>query len=122
MTNPTPHAVAEAYIDLWNEADDTRRKSSLAKSWAPDARYNDPIMAGEGHDGIAAMIAGARAQFPGHAFALRGTPDGHGSFVRFSWSLAPEGGAPVAGGTDVVTLDAQGRIGTVVGFLDNMAS
>jgi len=122
MTTSTPLAVAEAYIDLWNEADDDRRRSALAEGWAPDARYADPMMAGQGHDGVAAMIAGARAQFPGHGFSLRGTPDGHGPFVRFSWSLAPQGGAPIAGGTDVVTLDAAGRIDTVVGFLDGMAA
>ncbi|MBN9241296.1 MAG: nuclear transport factor 2 family protein [Mesorhizobium sp.] len=122
MTTPTPLAVAEAYIDLWNEADDIRRKAALAEGWASDARYADPLMTGQSRHGIAAMIAGARAQFPGHGFALRGTPDGHGRFVRFSWSLAPEGGAPVAGGTDVVTLDTDGRIDNVVGFLDGMTS
>jgi hypothetical protein len=64
------------------------------------------------------MIAGARAQFPGHGFALAGTPDGHGRFVRFSWTLAPAGGAAIAGGTDVVRLDEVGRIAEVIGFLD----
>jgi len=122
MTLPTPLAVAQAYLALWNEADDSRRRAALAEGWTPDARYADPIMTGEGRDGIAAMIAGARAQFPGHGFALRGTADGHGPFVRFSWSLAPEGGAPVAGGTDVMTLDADGRIENVVGFLDGTAA
>lgn len=120
MTLPTPLAVAETYIELWNEADDGLRNAALADNWAANARYADPLMAGEGHQGIAAMIGGARAQFPGHGFVLRGTPDGHGSVVRFSWSLAPTGGAPIAGGTDIVTLDAQGCISEVIGFLDDM--
>jgi len=70
---------------------------------------------------ICAMIEQARTQFPGHAFSLRGKPDSHRQFVRFSWDLAPEGGPSVAGGADVVRLDAQGRIAEVVGFLDGGA-
>ena len=58
------------------------------------------------------MIAGARAQFPGHEFRPRGTPDGHGLFARFSWSLAPQGGTPVAGGTTLATgLNVPGGVG-----------
>ena len=64
-------------------------------SWALDARYVDPLMRGQGRDDIAAMIATACARLPGHDFALAGTPDGHGDHVRFSWTLAPDGGAPV---------------------------
>ncbi|EHM00920.1 hypothetical protein HMPREF9946_02367 [Acetobacteraceae bacterium AT-5844] len=115
MQNPT--AIAEIYLAAWNEADPARRRAMLAEDWAADAQYADPLMQGEGREGIASMIEAARASFPGHAFSLRGTPDGHGPFLRFSWSLAA-GGAPVAQGSDVVRLDAHGRIAEVIGFLD----
>ena len=46
---------------------------------------------------------------------------GHGPFARFSWSLGPAGGAPVAGGTDIARLDEQGRVVEVIGFLDGRA-
>ncbi len=101
MTHPSPLEIAETYLATWNEADDTSRQAAIARNWSASARYADPIMSGDGRDGIAAMISAARAQFPGHGFALRGAPDGHGSWVRFSWDLAPENGAPVAGGTDI---------------------
>lgn len=116
MTDPKP--IADRYLALWNEADEARRVALLAENWAADARYADPMMQGEGRDGIAAMIQGARTHFPGHGFTLRGTPDGHGSYVRFSWDLAPEGAPAIAGGTDIVRLDGAGRIADVVGFLD----
>ena len=121
-TTHEPKAIAERYLAAWNEADDARRRALLEQSWAPDARYADPLMHGEGRDGIAAMIGAARSQFPGHGFTLRGTPDGHGHYVRFSWTLAPEGGAPVGGGTDMMRLDGEGRIAEVVGFLDGSRS
>ncbi len=117
-----PNSIADAYIALWNDDDDAARRARLANGWSADARYADPMMASEGHDGIATMIAGARAQFPGHGFTLAGTPDGHGPFVRFSWTLAPADGAPVAVGTDVVRLDTEGHIAEVIGFLEGSAA
>lgn len=113
-----PKTIADRYLAVWNEADDARRVALLAEDWAADARYVDPMMQGEGRNGIAAMIQGARAQFPGHGFTLRGIPDGHGNYVRFSWDLAPEGAPAFARGTDIVRLDGDGRIADVVGFLD----
>ena len=114
----TPQTIAQTYLAAWNAPAATERRRYL-ESWAADARYRDPLMQGDGRDGIAAMIEGARAQFAGHGFALAGQPDGHGAFVRFSWTLAPEqGGAPVARGTDVMRLDEAGRIAEVIGFLD----
>ena len=117
-----PKGVADAYIALWNDADEASRQARLFSGWSADARYADPMMAGEGREGIAAMIAAACEQFPGHAFTLKGTPDGHGPFVRFSWTLAPAGGADAVAGTDVVRLDADGRVAEVIGFLDGEAA
>jgi hypothetical protein len=116
------HDIAARYLDAWNEADDTSRRNLIAATWTENARYVDPLMSGEQHEGLSAMIAAARAHFPGHRFSLAGTPDGHGDHLRFSWSLAPEGGAPVARGTDFATLDAEGRLMSVTGFLDQNAA
>ena len=113
-----PKTLADAYLALWNEADPARRRAMLDVDWAADAHYADPMMKGEGRDDIALMIEGARAQFPGHSFTLRGTPDGHSRFIRFSWSLAPDGGAPIIGGTDVARIDDHGQLTEVIGFLD----
>jgi len=116
-----PHKIARDYLALWNDGDDASRADRLFAGWSNDASYIDPLMKGDGRDGIAAMIAAARAQFPGHAFTLAGTPDGHGNYVRFSWTLAADGPA-VAAGTDVVRLDEAGRIAEGVGLLDGAAA
>jgi hypothetical protein len=78
----------------------------------------DDASYGDGIDGIAAMIAGAQQQFPGHGFALRSGPDAHHDRVRFSWTLAPDGGEPVTAGTDFATLAPDGRLRAVTGFLE----
>jgi len=117
----SPATVAEAYLAVWNEADSAARRAKLADGWASEARYVDPLMQASGTDAINAMIGAAQAQFAGHSFRLTGTPDGHGPFVRFSWLLAGADGRVAGGGTDVVELDAAGRIAQVTGFLDAMA-
>ena len=113
-----PNMIAELYLASWNAA--PAERAAAMDIWAATATYRDPLMAGDGRDGIAAMIDAAVANFPGHHFVLEGTPDGHGPFVRFSWSIRPVGGAgeAVACGTDVVRLDGDGRIAEVIGFLD----
>jgi hypothetical protein len=115
-------AIAETYLAVWNEENDERRKHLVKEGWAETARYADPLMQGEGQLSIAAMIEAARQSFPGYRFVLAGTPDGHGIFTRFSWRLVSPDGDDVAGGTDVVSRDAGGRIENVVGFLDGAAT
>ena len=119
MTNPIQ--IATDYLAAWNTPDETER-ARLFEGWAEDASYHDPIMTGAGRDGIAAMISGARSQFPGHSFTLASTPDGHGPFVRFAWTLALPGGTPVARGCDVLRLNGAGRIAEVIGFFDEAAA
>ena len=69
MTN-TINAVVDTYIASWNEGDEARRRELVGQTFTDDARYLDPLMAGEGTDGITAMIGAAQAQFPGHRFEL----------------------------------------------------
>jgi len=115
-----PKTIADAYIRVWNEADPAERRAQLSRYWSAEARYVDPLMRAEGREAIAAMIEGARAQFPGHGFTLGSAPDGHDAYVRFSWGLAAEGQPVLIEGTDMVRLDGEGRITEVIGFLDKV--
>jgi hypothetical protein len=110
-------AIVDRYIDAWNETDPAARRALIAQTWMPDGRYLDPLMTGEGHDGIDAMIAGVQDQFPGIRFRRTGEIDAHHDVVRFTWALGPEGGAPFAGGLDVGVL-AGDRLQRIIGFLD----
>jgi hypothetical protein len=119
---PDADTTVSNYIAMWNEPDPARRRELVAQVVTEDASYLDPVMAGEGIDGISEMIGGAQAQFPGHSFALHSGPDVHHDRARFSWSLAANGGGePVAIGTDYVTLDDAGRMRSITGFLDTAA-
>jgi hypothetical protein len=113
------NAVVDGYIAMWNELGAERRQAIIAETWTADATYLDPIMAGEGHAGIDAMVAGAQQQFPGHRFELSAGPDAHHDRVRFAWRLVgADGGVPVAAGVDFATLGDDGRLRAVTGFLE----
>ncbi|MFI9604133.1 nuclear transport factor 2 family protein [Streptomyces sp. NPDC052043] len=109
------------YFEAWNAPDAQARAKAVADAWTPDGSYTDPLADVGGHEEIAAVITAAREQFPGFAFRLTGAVDGHHDTARFSWELVSEvdGSAPVAG-SDVVALDGDGRIRTVLGFLDRV--
>jgi hypothetical protein len=116
MTDIT--TVVHGYIASWNEASPERRRALVAETVADDASYLDPILSGDGHDGIDAMIAAAQSQFPGHRFELTAGPDAHHDRVRFAWKLVG-GDGRVAAGVDFATVADDGRLRAVTGFLEN---
>ena len=118
---PDPTTIVRSYIEMWNETDPLRRRRLVSETVTDDASYLDPIMSGSGPDGISEMIAGAQQQFPGHRVALVSGPDSHHDRVRFTWSLAADGGEPVAIGTDFVTSADDGRMRDITGFLEPAA-
>jgi hypothetical protein len=112
--------LARRYVESWNEVDSDARRRIVDGLWTDDARYADPMMTADGPDGIAALIGGVHARFPGHRFTLSGPADGFGSNIRFSWSLGPADGPVVARGTDFAVVAADGRLVRVTGFLDQV--
>jgi hypothetical protein len=61
---------------------------------------------------------GAQEHYPGHRFALVSGPDSHHDCLRFSWSLTPDGGEPIAIGIDFATVTEDGRMRSITGFLE----
>ncbi|MFF4394827.1 nuclear transport factor 2 family protein [Streptomyces sp. NPDC001480] len=113
--------AAARYFEAWNATEPEALAKAVAAAWTADGSYTDPLTDVAGHEGIAAVIAGAHEQFPGFVFRPLGAVDGHHDTARFAWELVNEadGSAPVAG-FDVITLDAEGRIRSVLGFLDRV--
>ncbi|MFJ9626704.1 nuclear transport factor 2 family protein [Streptomyces sp. NPDC101175] len=119
-TDRHENAVAR-YFEAWNAGEPEARAKAVAAAWSVEGTYTDPLATVTGHTEIAELIAGAHAQFPGFAFRPLGAVDGHHDTARFAWELVSEtdGSAPVAG-FDVITLDADDRIRSVLGFLDRV--
>jgi pimeloyl-ACP methyl ester carboxylesterase len=116
--------LVSRYFAAWNETADSPRRDLIAATFTDAARYVDPLMKGEGHARIDALIRSVQERFPGHVFSQVGDIDHHQSFVRFSWRLAPAGGTEIVGGTDIArgtdigVVAEDGRLESVTGFLD----
>ncbi|SFO56202.1 SnoaL-like domain-containing protein [Geodermatophilus obscurus] len=112
--------LADRYLAAWNATDPAGRRALVAEVFAEDVTYTDPLADVAGRDALDATIAAVQARFPGWVFRLAGPADAHHDQVRFTWHLGPEGAdAPVAG-SDVAVTDGDGRIRTVLGFLDRV--
>lgn len=117
-TAATPEAVTQAYVATWNETDPARRRAGIAAAWAEAGTYRDPVMASDGHAGVDAMLAGVQARFPGFVLKRTSRVDAHNGALRFGWSLGPASGPTVVEGVDFCTLAPDGRLASVVGFID----
>ena len=112
------NTIALGYIDLGTSG----RLPAAARCWrrtGPAMRYIDPLMSGDGHDGVDALIAGVQQRFPDFRFRLLGRSDGFGDHVRFSWGLGPDGVDSPIKGTDFAVV-SDGRIKSITGFLDQV--
>jgi SnoaL-like domain len=112
--------LAQRYIDTWNETDPDARRAAVDQLYTEDVRYVDPLAAAQGHEAIAAMIGAVQEQFPGFVFRLAGPVDGHHNQARFGWELGPAGAEAPIVGFDVAVSDGEGRLQTVLGFLDKV--
>ena len=109
--------VVDRYIATWNETDPARRRELIERTWTEDGQYLDPLIAGEGQEGIDTMIEAVQVRFPGYRFRRTSEIDAHHDRVRFSWELGPDGDGALAGGLDVGVI-ADGRFRSITGFLD----
>ncbi|EYS89247.1 polyketide cyclase [Cupriavidus sp. SK-4] len=113
-----PATLADRYLAAWNETDAARRRELIALAWTESASYVDPLMRGDGHGGIDAMIAAVQAKFPGFRFTRVSPVDAHGEHLRFTWELGPAGEPALVVGTDFATISADGRLARMTGFID----
>lgn len=121
MSNPAaPDTVVETYVATWNETDAGKRRAGIARAWAEAGSYRDPVMKSDGHAGVDAMLAGVQARFPGFVLKRTSKVDQHNGHLRFAWSLGPAGGPSVVEGVDFCALAPDGRLASVVGFIDKM--
>ena len=113
-------AAIEQYLAAWNETDPAARRAAIEKVFAADVRYVDPVAVAEGHEALDGVIAAVQEQFPGHVFTAGGPVDAHHDQARFTWHLGRPGEESLVIGSDVAVFAPDGRIRTVLGFLDKV--
>lgn len=112
--------LVDHYIAMWNETDARRRRGLIAEIWADGATYLDPMLSGEGRDGIDAMVSAVHEKYPGHRFKRTSDVNAHHDRVQFAWELGPDGGPGLVKGVDFAVLSAEGRLENVTGFFTEL--
>jgi hypothetical protein len=114
--------AVERHLAIWNEPDAATRTELARTAWSSDGRLVDPLVDAVGPDAIAAAIGELQQQMPGHSITRATAIDAHHDLARFSWTAnAPDGTVAIVG-LDVLTLAADGRIQTSIGFFGDLES
>ena len=117
-TETTLDSVIDTYFAMWNEPDRAKRLEVIAQAWMPECHYVDPLSDVTGYDGLADMVDGVRAQFPGATLQRTGDIDAHHDVLRFPWSATGADGSTIVAGIDVCVLADDGRLQALAGFFD----
>ncbi|MFJ8637332.1 nuclear transport factor 2 family protein [Streptomyces sp. NPDC093568] len=108
--------LAQRYIALWNEPDDSARRASADELFTADGVYIDPNVAAEGPEAVTAYINEERKKLAGLEFRMGEVVGTHHGLILFTWRLGPAGSDDVvATGYDTVLVDG-GRLKQVYGF------
>jgi len=113
---PTLSVAVDTHLKAYCEPDPATRAELLAAVWAPTGALFDPPFEGEGLDAIAAMTDVVLTHYAGHTFRRTTDIDAHHAFARYGWELVAPDGTVAVTGTDIVEIDAEGRLTRIVGF------
>lgn len=117
----TIEETVQKYVASWSEPDPAIRRATVAELWSPDALYKNATTEFPGRKGIEEAVQEVWDLFTSKGFTVQvGRVDANHEAVRYTWELFAPGATaePVALGTQVVTLDAEGRMVRDYQFVD----
>jgi dihydroxyacid dehydratase/phosphogluconate dehydratase len=113
-----PELMHRNLLGVFGERDAAHRASAIADTHTQDVVFADPEGTVTGRDALGAKAQALLDGAPGFVFAPRGdVRESGGTLGLLAWQFGPEGGEPVATGTDIA-LVRDGRIATLHTLLD----
>lgn len=119
--NASVTELVDAYCAIWCEPDAAVRQRQLTAMWAQNGTYSDPTADSLNRDQLLAHIEKVLARRPGGRVLRTSAVDHHHRWAMFAWHVELPDGATLTGSIDLLELDADGRIKTVVGFFGPLA-
>ena len=113
-------ATVDAHLAGYCEPEPAHRLELLNSAWSANGRLIDPPFEGTGPSGIADLVDGVIAHYTDHTFRRTTAVDAHHEYARYGWELVAPDGSVAVGGTDFVTVDADGKLATIVGFFGDI--
>jgi hypothetical protein len=97
-------------LEVFGERDPERRAAAIARTYAPEVTFTDEDGTTTGYDALEARIVALQSRLPPTAsFAAAGPLYAGPGEAALAWTLAVDGGEPIARGLDLATI-ADGRI------------
>jgi hypothetical protein len=112
--------IVSAYGAAWLEPDEEQRRQLLARAWAEDGMYTDPLRHVESRDALSQTIAAFQQRRPGERIVLTSGVDHHHGMVRFAWKWYGADDSMILEGVDFGELASDGRLRRIVGFFGPM--
>jgi len=110
--------AVQIYLRAWNERDETKRQALLARVYAQDAVYTDPLVSVTSLHELSAVIGHVQKEYPDLEISAGSRFDAHHVQARFDWVGKIKGqGDPVVVGFDIARFEG-GKIKDVLGFID----
>jgi uncharacterized protein YndB with AHSA1/START domain len=114
--NATAPDTVDRWLAAWSEPDATAREQSLAAIGTPDLEFHDKFSCVAGDDDLKAHLAAVHRFMPGMRLERRGDIRHCQWQVLADWVAVGPDGHERGRGTNLFSLDADGRIVTVTGF------
>jgi uncharacterized protein YndB with AHSA1/START domain len=111
-----PNALADAWFDAWAETDDAKRRSAIAAIAAPAVTFGDRYSLLEGVDDLTFHAGAAQKFMPGMRLERSGDARHCLGTILVDWVVNGADGAIKAKGTNVFSLDPDGKIKAVTGL------
>jgi uncharacterized protein YndB with AHSA1/START domain len=108
--------LVDRWFDVWADADTASRGGVLASIADPDVTFRDRYSCVTGLDDLSAHIAASQRFMPGIRLSRNGDVRHCQGTVLADWTAVDAAGNSKATGSNVFTLNAQGRIASVVGL------
>ncbi len=110
-------AVA-VYLAAWNERDEEKRRTMLARVYDKDATYTDPLVSVTSLAELSAVISHVQKEYPDMTITVGDAFDSHHDQVRFNWYGRVKGQTePVVVGFDIARFEGE-KMTDVLGFID----
>ena len=114
--------IVQAYAAAWLELAEENRRELLARAWADDGTYTDPMRHLHGRDALNQTIANFQQQRPGNRIVVTSGVDHHHDMVRFGWTWYGADGSTIMEGVDFGELASDGRLRRIVGFFGPLSA
>jgi len=108
--------LADRWFAAWNEPDEAARRRALAEVASADVLFQDAYGLARGLEQLLAHVTATRQHMPGIVLERDGAPRHCQGLALVDWLAKGPNAQPLARGTNVFELRADGRIERVVGL------